>query len=55
MQTVYELYPLLVVGGIIGLRSHRKGIKNVDMILEQIRELQESEELLSEKKIQKRL
>ena len=39
----------LIVGGIIGLRSHRKGIKNVDMILEQIRELQESEKLLADK------
>ena len=38
----------LIVGGIIGIRSHRKGIKNVDMILEQIRELQASEKMLSE-------
>ena len=39
----------LIVGGIIGLRMRRKVINDATKVLEQIRELQESEKLLADK------
>lgn len=39
----------LIIGGIIGLRMRRKVINDATKVLEQIRELQESEKLLADK------